>query len=935
LTSATLTSSSPNINPGAARKAAPVERPKVPLVWKLFSLTALLIALVVAIAVGITIQRANDIATKTVNASISSAARLFKDFEKQRLGRLALSAQFLGHDPAFVAYMQHAMTPEAAPAATPVAGAPAPAPAPATPLLPPEPDYADILDQLAQRKEQLGSDLMMVLDAHGTLLARTDRPAVSAATRENIADESPLVREIVDDSSLDVVTGVLKSGKQLYHSAVTPLSLGANNVRVGYLVNAYAIDDSFANRIAASTNAGVMFASNDSLTRSTNAPSVDMQQMSGVSSIIKTGRPMPPSTAQIDRAKYIMTGEPLMSGSQTVGAAVFLRSLDTELAPFHEIENALLAGGGGALLLAFLLTWLIAKRVTRPIEQLAGIAQAVTAGDYEVHPNIERNDEVGILGRSFAKMITALRDKAELEELYEQMAARSEEREAQGPSRATEPAKLDEGTLLVSDLRGLPAVGEGEPALLLGAVGNVMKMQEREVDRQDGVVREIVGNRLLSIFHGERGVLHAIRAARAINEELSTLSDVKMSIGVGIATGQFVTGSINLTEESGLAIVGNAPLLASLFAWHAPNGYAFISYETAQTAGGEILSSSTREQVTLSWIPQPLAVASLPLVNLTTSMMRAVGASTQTGAMPTMRIDGGTFPGDTAPAMPVQDLAPGSTFAGRYKIDQIIGRGGMGVVYKAVDAQLDETVAIKTLPGDVMTRSPEDLERFKREIRLARKITHRNVLRTYDYGEAEGVYFISMEFVRGYTLAELLDEAPDHRMAPRVALGVTRQICRGLDAAHEQGIIHRDIKPQNVLIDHKGEVKLMDFGIARMAEAHEGMTQAGLIVGTPHYMSPEQVQGKQLDPRSDVYSMGVLIYEMVVGERPFNSSSLTGVLTAHITEMPRPPIERRPEIGRDINGIVMRALAKDPNQRYRSAGELLAELDAVKVAAAA
>jgi eukaryotic-like serine/threonine-protein kinase len=274
------------------------------------------------------------------------------------------------------------------------------------------------------------------------------------------------------------------------------------------------------------------------------------------------------------------------------------------------------------------------------------------------------------------------------------------------------------------------------------------------------------------------------------------------------------------------------------------------------------------------------------------------------------------------------------TFANRYRIEQILGRGGMGVVYKAQDTQLDETVAIKTLPGDVMQRSPEDLERFKREIRLARKITHRNVLRTYDYGEAEGVYFISMEFVRGYTLSELLDEAKARQIAPRVAMGIARQICRGLQAAHEQGIIHRDIKPQNVLIDAKGEIKLMDFGIARVAESAEAMTQAGLIVGTPHYMSPEQVQGKQLDPRSDVYSMGVLLYEMVAGRRPFESSSLTGVLTAHITEKPRPPIELRPEIGREINAIIMRALAKDPKDRYANAGELLTDLDRPTAAAA-
>jgi serine/threonine-protein kinase len=911
VTAQTLDTMTPGTMPAVAPKKIAAERARFPLVWKIFFLTALLIALVVAAAVGLTLQRAQAIAHATADKSISSAARLFNEFAKQRLSRTSLTTRLLGNDPNFVPYMQNAMHP---------------APDPANPTAPPAINYADIFDQLTQRQAALGTDVMMLLDDHGNLLGRTDRPALTAAPNENMAAESPLVKQIVDDATLSDVSGVLSEGPHLYHVAVAPLVLGANNVRLGYLVNGVAVDDAFANRIGDITNAGVVFASQGGLAaRSKSAPQFTMQQMTGVDTIFATGKMMPPKTVTIDRSQYVMTGEPMLSGNKTVGAAVFLRSLDVELAPFREIQKALLAGGGGALLLAFILSWFIAKRITRPIEELAGVAQAVTHGDYDVHPGIDSQDEVGILGRSFAKMITALRDKAELEELYEQMAAKSEEREA---VRKIEPAQLDEGTVLVTDLRGLPpTVGGGDAANVIADVSRVMKLQEREVERQEGVVREVIGHRLVSVFRGERGIIHAIRAARAINEELAA-QETTMQIGVGIATGEFVTGSVELQQESGLAVVGNAPLLAEVFAWHAPTGYAYISYETAQAAGSDVLSSSTREQVALRWLPQPLPVASVPLVNLTQTMMRTWGQTTS--QMATMRVNA-TTPGATAPGSgAVAELASGALFANRYRIEQILGRGGMGIVYRAIDTQLDETVAIKTLPGDVMQRSPEDLERFKREIRLARKITHRNVLRTYDYGEAEGVYFISMEYVRGYTLAELLDEAPDHRMAPRAAMGLSRQICRGLQAAHEQGIIHRDIKPQNVLIDHKGEVKLMDFGIARMAESTEGMTQVGLIVGTPHYMSPEQVQGQQLDARSDVYSMGVMLYEIVSGMKPFTSSSLTGVLTAHITETPKPLLELRPDIGRDVNAIVMRCLAKSPNDRYSDAGALLADLDRVQ-----
>ena len=475
------------------KKAYTVERARVPLVLKLFGLTAILILIVVGLAVGITIQRANEVANETVSASINGAARLFGELEEQRLARLDLPTRLLGTDPPFVALIQGSLTgvdPDAAPVVEPANAIPEAVPPPAPAI-----DLPSIVDQIEQRRVSFRSDLLMLLDDEGRLIARTDRPITATPPMTDLYTTTSMVQAIVDDASLASTTGVMALDGKLYHAAVAPVGAGARNVRFGYLVNAVAINDKFANSIAESTRAGVIFVPKGDSTavRSSNAPSVMPKQ-------IAIGQTQ---TQKVDQSEYILTSKPLLAGRDPVGTAIFLRSKDRELAPFREIERALLIGGGIALLFAFLLSWLIAKRVTRPIENLAGIAQAVTAGDYSQEPDVTRNDEVGILGRSFGKMINSLRDKAELEELYAAMAEKSDE--AQAVVHPAEAAKLDEGTVLVTDLRGLPAtVGDGDAASVIAAVERAMRVQEAEVARQDGEVREINGHRLISVFRPSR-----------------------------------------------------------------------------------------------------------------------------------------------------------------------------------------------------------------------------------------------------------------------------------------------------------------------------------------------------------------------------------------------------------------------------------------------
>ncbi|MFL5494232.1 MAG: protein kinase domain-containing protein [Gemmatimonadales bacterium] len=277
-------------------------------------------------------------------------------------------------------------------------------------------------------------------------------------------------------------------------------------------------------------------------------------------------------------------------------------------------------------------------------------------------------------------------------------------------------------------------------------------------------------------------------------------------------------------------------------------------------------------------------------------------------------------------------LAVGARFAGRYDIQEAIGAGGMGVVYRAFDREVGETVAIKALRPELDKFDPTLLDRFKQELRLARRITHRNVVRTFDIGELDGIYYITMEYVHGTTVATLIREAG--RLAVPAALTIGKQVCRALEVAHEEGIVHRDIKPQNLLVDPTGFLKVMDFGIARLAEQRLGsaqtLTAAGVVVGTPQYMAPEQLFGEPVDGRTDLYATGVVLFECLTGRHVFEAPSLVAMLARHMNETAPDPASVNPEIPGPLSRIILRALERRPENRWASATELLHALEQVE-----
>ncbi len=268
-------------------------------------------------------------------------------------------------------------------------------------------------------------------------------------------------------------------------------------------------------------------------------------------------------------------------------------------------------------------------------------------------------------------------------------------------------------------------------------------------------------------------------------------------------------------------------------------------------------------------------------------------------------------------------IAAGTIVGHRYRILERIGSGGMAHVYKAVNLSSHRTVAIKVLK-DEFRNDAEFLRRFEREARAVLHLSHDNIVRAYDVGTAEGLPYIVLEFVDGRTLKEILDE--NGPMPPRIAVALVLQVLDALGAAHGAGIIHRDVKPQNVIVMQSGKIKLMDFGIAREVDASTVTFSGSTVLGSVHYLSPEQAKGRPVTEGSDLYSAGIMLYEMLTGTVPFDGENPVTIALMHINETPQPPIERNAKIPPALNDVILRALNKDLNYRYVSAKEMATHL---------
>lgn len=927
---------------------------RLPLALRIFLATALLVVIAVALAAFFTIKQGRRAGADAVEHSLVAANNAQARLEELSFKTLDIIARTITNDADFVRYVATATdsgeglgeslvaTPADA-AAPPVIGAAATTVTPtpgtdaaipdAAAAVDPAADTASVKDLIDQQCQTYGVDFGMVLDAEGRVVARTDE-------REAFQDDfssDPMFGTMVSD--IAGVTGYWRDGVNLYQVSAQPMAL--QDELVGFLIVGVPIDAGIVKQVRDVSGGEVAYWMLDGEKLRLIATSVDEDS----SALLKTAigdiearvKEQLAAGEALKRVDIALGGRQMVASlaplfgqpGDAIGGVLTMTSVDAAMAPFRSIQNSVLLGGLGSLVLALAVSWWLARRVLRPVAELTEAAEQAAGGNYHQQLSIEGNDEVGRLGRAFDSLLSDLREQKDIEGYVGHLTRFLPDPGSEAPttvSRPTpKPATRRECALLGLELRRfLKAPPKGEEAITLTALGQLIEEAGARAQAAGGELLEQEGPRLLFGFGGEGSVERALATVNAWWDGRVGAAD--NGAAAAMALGEIVHGSLPARPESS-ATIGLPVLQVERLLAETPVGQLLLSPvvgEALKAAGQTALlkvangQSSGKRFLTLDK-PGLVTISRLaPGMSQATVMVGSEGAVTQSVAA-TARA-----PGDSASTR----LALGMRFAGRYEILAILGAGGMGMVYKARDADLSDVVALKMLrPGMVV--DAEQLDRLKVELKLARKITHPNVLRTYDFGDFQGVPYISMEYVRGVTLRYLLQQAG--RLPFSAALRIARQLCMGLDAAHQMGVIHRDIKPENLIIEQSGNAKLMDFGIARSAgRSDSGHTQPGTFLGTPNYASPEQLSGIDLDTRSDIYSTGVMLCEMFCGKLPFSGGNTMELYVAHLQQPPIKPSLLWPDIPRALEEVILKCLEKKPADRYASAADLLVALSGLR-----
>lgn len=899
----------------------------LPLALRFFLATAVLIALAVGAAIFVTYTQGQRIAAQAVDKALTTSVAVQKEFEQSRLDQLQLKVGQIAADASFVKYVADATGANTLPglggeaSSLPGLGAEA------------APDKRSIRDLVSERQVQFGFDLGVLLDGKGDVLTRTDQNEAFSESLASDALVAPALKEAKPFS------GYWRQGDKLYQAAIMPLEQDQN--LVGFLILALSVDDTLSRKVAQVSSAEVAFWLPHDKDLQLVASSLDAAQASELKqALAKQAATLDPAVRSgktLDRVALHFAGQDWVAkiaptaapGEGQLGAVMALASSDQIVASYRAILNWVMLAGLASMIAALLLSLLFSKQILKPVRVMAKAAEDAAAGNYATRVGIEGKDDLARLARSFDSLLSDLREKSDMEGYVGNLArflpepgqeggAPVVELRTQPMPMPTSPPKRDAAALLGLEFRHLLALPpEMSAEQAVAASARVRELVEPIAASLGGFARHSGGARWLMSFHGVTRGLHALQAWRAVSVRVA---DANLPDAAGaVAEGDVV--SVDGGEVLGAVLVQIDRLLCE-----AAPGQVLIARNAAERLKGEFGATavaianggfSGKNYYALQPALLPKLPVQAPVLAPADQATVAHGSVAATG-VPAPMIPRATSRTD------LTQLAPGSTLGGRYRVLSVLGAGGMGVVYKAHDLELDDVVALKMLkPGALL--DAEQLDRLKSEIKLARKITHPNVLRTFDFGEVNGIPYISMEYVRGLTLRYLLREAK--RVPYSAGLRIARQLVAGLGAAHEVGVLHRDIKPENLILEANGNAKLMDFGIARPARRTQaGHTQPGTFLGTPNYCAPEQLAGEEVDERADIYACGVLMTEMFCGGLPFSGNNTMDIYMAQMQQEPTKPSDLWPEIRPELEAVILRCLKRVPTERYASAAELGAAL---------
>lgn len=856
----------------------------LPLGARIFILLAALLVIAVGGAVGVTWVEANRIANAELQSEVEQSHLARQRISDQRFDILSLIAELVAGDADLVAYIEVATGVDLGFGGS--SGL----------------DRRSALDLLLERQAQTGFDFAILMDPDGVTLVRTDRPDSVA---EDFSTE-PLVADVV--ATLETGYGLWADRRGLYEVVVTPMVRDFE--LVGFLMAGLAVDDRTAGSVAELTRGEVAYllAPDYSLV----ASSAGDAEVPLMAALLNTAPSMamgdedsmgPVSEFAVNGDVWFAVAEPLDDGAgRSLGMAVSLTERQVLFGGYNRILNILVIAGVVALLLALLASLWLSRYILKPLSALTEASEAAASGDYEAELDDSGVAELSRVCQAFNSLLSDLREKNDMEGYVAELSRHL-------PEPKVEVENTSTASRIVGGTRSCAVLAVTLPTIEPRKLQELIIAIDGAAQAHGGTTGALSQRSAVLCFDGSNGAAAAVRCWGALGEEAPQLAKASAGVTVGevsfgearfhssrvpLATGATVRQAETLAQDAAPSALFFSPQVGKLL--HGDG----LPVATAKGRSGKKYYAVDRKRVN-KWKSE--LVTASPDDHTVVSG----GAKQTTGG---------------------RVLQPGMMFGNRFEILGKLGQGGMGVVYKARDLDLDDLVALKTLRGEAL-RDPTLLSRLKSELKLARRITHPNVLRTFDFGEIDSTPFISMEYIRGLTLRYLLKRAG--RLPYSAGLRLARQLCSGLDAAHQVGVLHRDIKPENVIVEERGNAKLMDFGIARpIVRDQPGETQPGMFIGTPTYSSPEQLAGQEPDQRADIYSVGIVLCELFTGKLPVSGANTVELAMAHMHNPPQAPSELWPEIPQVLEEIILKCLEKQPDDRYSTAGDLTQALSQLR-----